>query len=85
MSIKQIEFTIIVNGHPVPIKVNVNKPMRVAVEKALKNSGNSGQPIDNWELRDASGQILDLGKEIEDFVLEKDTKLYLNLKAGVGG
>lgn len=85
MSIKQIEFTIIVNGHPVPVKVNVDSPMRVAVEDALKVSGNSGQPADNWELRFASGQIVDLDKKIEDFVFDKDTKLYLNLKAGVGG
>lgn len=85
MSIKQIEFTIIVNGQPVPVKVNGNKPMQVAVEVALQVSGNSGQPIDNWELRDVSGQIIDLDKKVEDFVLDKDTKLFLNLKAGVGG
>ena len=85
MSIKQIELTIIVNGQPVTAKVNTEELMSAAVKYALDNSGNSGQPITNWELRDGSGQILDLNKKIGDFVLDKNTKLFLNLKAGVGG
>ena len=85
MSEKQIEITFIVNGQPVLVKAIVDAPIRLAVKDALEDSGNSGQPFDNWELRDASGQIIDFDKEIGDLVLDKNTKFFLNLKAGVGG
>ncbi len=85
MSQNQIEITIIVNGQPIPVKVNVHAPIRVAVLQALQGSGNSGQPIENWELRDASGQIIEIDKKVEDLGVTEGAKLFLNLKAGVGG
>ena len=85
MSDKQIEFTIIVNGQPVPVKVHQYDEIREAVAMALKDSGNSGQPIENWQLRDDSGQIIDIGKKIADSGIKEGAKLFLNLKAGVGG
>ena len=51
MSDKQIEFTIIVNGQPVPVKIDLYAEIGEAVAQALDKSGNSGQPIENWELR----------------------------------
>lgn len=80
-----IEFTIIVNGQPVPIKIDIYAEIREAIVQALDESGNSGQPIDNWELRDASGQPIDTGKKISEAGFTEDTKLFLSLKAGVGG
>jgi hypothetical protein len=55
------------------------------IEHALQQSGNSGQPIGNWELRDAGGQILDPSRKIEDYNLQSGATLFLNLKAGIGG
>ena len=85
MSDKQIEFTIVVNGQPVSVKIDQYDEIREAVAQALKESGNSGQPIANWELRDASGQILDTGKKIVESGIAAGAALFLNLKAGVGG
>lgn len=76
---------IVVNGQPVSVTANRNAPLRTVVPEALKLSNNQGQPPENWELRDASGQLLDLGRKIEDFGFAEDVKLFLSLKAGVGG
>ena len=85
MSANQIEITIIVNGQPIPVKVDVSEQIRVAVKEALEGSGNSGQPFENWELRDASGQIIDIDKKIGNLGIKEGAKLFLSLKAGVGG
>jgi hypothetical protein len=82
----QIDFTVVVNGQPVNFDhINVNTHLREIVKTALEKSGNSGQPIDNWELRDAGGQVLDLNRTLADYGIATGAKLFLNLKAGVGG
>ena len=78
-------LTIVVNGVPAVVERNVNAPLRSAVEKALEQTGNVGQAIGNWELRDANGNVLDLDRKIGDFNFPPDVKLFLSLKAGVGG
>ena len=84
-SANEIDLTVVVNGQPVQVKANIQAPLRTLIEHALQQSGNSGQPIDNWELRDASGQILDPARKIGDFNFGAGTQLFLNLMAGVGG
>ena len=81
----KLSVSVIVNGQPVEVDVNLNAPLKVVAEHALNQSGNSGQPLENWEMRDAEGQILDLSRKAEDYGLTQGTKLFLNLKAGVGG
>ncbi|MHB8812508.1 MAG: DUF2604 domain-containing protein [Steroidobacteraceae bacterium] len=82
----KIDLTVVVNGQPVEMDhLNTNTILKVVVERALRESGNSGQPIDNWELRDAAGQILDLSKRIADYGIMDHARLFLSLKAGVGG
>ena len=85
MSDKVIEFTIVVNGQAVPVKASLLDEIGEAVAKALEESGNSGQPLKNWELRDGSGQVIDTGKKIGESGIDEGTTLFLNLKAGVGG
>jgi adenine-specific DNA glycosylase len=81
----QIELNVVVNGQPTPVKANVEAPVSTLIERALQQSGNSGQPVANWELRDASGQLLDPSRKIEDFNLHSGATLFLTLKAGIGG
>jgi hypothetical protein len=78
-------ITIVVNGNPTEVKANANAPLHTVVNKALEQTGNSGQPPENWELRDSQGGLLDLSKKIGDYNFPPDVKLFLNLKAGVGG
>ena len=80
-----IDVIIVVNGQPVPIEARAHELLRTAAQQALNQSGNSGQPLENWELRDAAGKVLDLASKIGEFHFPDGTKLFLNLKAGVGG
>jgi hypothetical protein len=81
----KIELTVIVNGAPTVVEANENAPLRQALEKALAQTKNTGQPIDQWELRDATGVELPLDQKIGAFNFVAGTQLFLNLKAGVGG
>jgi len=81
----QIDLNVVVNGQPTLVKANTEAPLSTVVEHALQQSGNSGQPISNWELRDGSGQILDLSRKVESYNLQSGATLFLNLKAGIGG
>lgn len=85
MADRKIALTVVVNGTPTVVEVNSNAALQSVVGRALEQTGNSGQPADNWELRDAAGQLLELKKKIKDFDFPVDVRLFLNLKAGVGG
>jgi hypothetical protein len=79
------ELTVVTNGQPVAIEANENAPLRSIIGRALELSGNVGQPPESWELRDAEGALLDLDKKIKEFHFPEGVKLFLNLKAGIGG
>jgi hypothetical protein len=81
----KLHLSVIVNGEPTLVEANANAPLRTIIPKALHESGNAGQPPENWELRDAAGTALDLDAKIESFGFPDDVKLFLNLKAGIGG
>jgi hypothetical protein len=81
----KIQIAVIVNGQPTVVEANVNAPLGTIIPKALEQTGNTGQPPDNWELRDAQGQLLDTSQKISSFDFPADVQLFLNLKAGVGG
>ena len=85
MSKERIEIVIVVNGQPVREKAGADEQVDEVVARALKESGNSGQPLDNWELRDESGQVIDFGRKFRELGIKEGAKLFLNLKAGVGG
>ncbi len=85
MSKNKETVTVIVNGIAQEVEANINAPLHTLLEHALEVSGNTGQPKENWELRDEQGNILDLSRKIEEYGFSEATKLFLNLKAGVGG
>jgi hypothetical protein len=80
-----VQLVIVVNGSPTLVEANPEAPLESVIPKALDQTGNSGQPPENWELRDAGGTLLDVHKKIEDFHFPSDVRLFLSLKAGVGG
>ncbi len=85
MAGNRIEITVVVNGQPTVVEGNLNAPLLTIIPRALEQTGNTGQPPENWELRDAQGTLLDTSKKIGSFHFTPDTSLFLNLKAGVGG
>lgn len=82
---EKVALAVVVNGQATVVEANVNAPLHTIIPKALEQTGNTGQPPDNWELRDAQGTLLDTSQKISSFGFDSDTKLFLNLKAGVGG
>lgn len=80
-----VQIKVIVNGQPVVVEANDHAPLRIIIPSALEQTGNLGQPPDNWELRDAAGTLLDTSQKISSFKFPSDVQLFLNLKAGVGG
>ncbi len=81
----EVHLSIVVNGQPTVVRANRNAPLRTVIARALEQTGNAGQPPENWELRDAAGAPLAVDQKIEDFQFPPDVRLFLNLKAGVAG
>lgn len=81
----KVSLTIVVNGQPTTVDANRNAPLRTVIPQALSQTGNVGQPPENWELRDQAGNLLDVEAKIGSFGFADGTRLYLNLKAGIGG
>jgi hypothetical protein len=82
---KKTEITVVVNGKPAEIFAVEDQPIGAIIPDALEQTGNTGQPPENWELRDAEGNLLDLNKNFGDYAFSEKDRLFLNLKAGVGG
>ena len=82
---KKIPITVVVNGQPTVVDAIEDDPLSTIIPDALRQTENSGQPPENWELRDSDGTLLDLDKKIGDYGFPEKTRLFLNLKAGVGG
>jgi hypothetical protein len=85
MAPNHIDIAIIVNGQPAVVSANLHSPLRSVIPKALEDTGNTGQPPENWELRDSGGTLLDTTHKIESFNFPAGVRLFLSLKAGVGG
>ncbi len=81
----KLPLTIVVNGQPTSIEANEEELLGALIPRALAQTGNTGQPPDQWELRDAAGEILDPKRKVEFFHLAPGTTLFLNLRAGIGG
>ena len=74
-----------VSGTPVTFKENAEKLLSSVIDRALKKTGNVGQAPDSWELRDEQGVFLEPTRAIESYGFGEAVKLFLTLKAGVGG
>lgn len=81
----KIDLTVVVNGEPTVVAAEPHAPLRTVVAKALAQTSNTGQPPDQWELRNEAGVLLNLDQKIEDFGFAPGVTLFLNLIAGVGG
>jgi hypothetical protein len=81
----KITFTVVVNGRDTEVEANVNAPLHTIVPEALRETGNTGQPPENWRILDQPGNQLDPNRKIEDYSFISGTKLFLSLKEGVGG
>lgn len=81
----KLMLTVVVNGTPTEVEASPDEPLQSVIPKALEQTGNEGQPPENWELKDLKGVALDIKKRIGEFHFPCNVKLFLSLKAGVGG
>jgi uncharacterized protein DUF2604 len=81
------KYTIIfvIAGEDVPVEVNPNEPLHVAVTKALKESSNTSRPRDDWEARNADGSLLGSDAKISALGLAAGARVMLSPKVGGGG
>jgi Protein of Unknown function (DUF2604) len=77
-----VPVTVVVNGQPTQVQAGPEAAVQSLIERALQQTGNAGQPPDNWELRNSQGQAIPLATKVADILGQT---LFLNLKAGVGG
>lgn len=83
---KEDVVIVVVNGAATSVNIHGNPSLLDVVETALAQTQNSGQPVENWELRGPDdAPILDLAVKIKKLNLGMDDRLFLNLRAGIGG
>lgn len=82
---ENLDVTVVVSGQSTTIRVNLHQSVEQLVKEALKESGNKGQPPDQWELRTADGTLVDQGLSIGSAGIVAGTTLFLSPRAGVGG
>jgi hypothetical protein len=75
----------IINGEDVPVEMSMEDILARARNKALGDSHNTGQPPDEWEIRNEKGHFLDSQSTIGSHALKNGSKLFLTLKVGLGG
>ena len=81
----QVSVTVVVSGEDVAVTVNPHQKVAELVREALRESGNQGQPLENWVLKTADGSSIDFNQRIGDAGITEGMKLFLNPKAGEGG
>jgi hypothetical protein len=63
----QISLTFIVNGKEANVeKVNLHQPLKVSVEKALEETGNTARELSDWQVK-LNDSELDITKKVEEF------------------
>jgi hypothetical protein len=80
-----LDLIVVVSGSPHPVRVNVHQSLEQVVREALRESGNVGQPLADWELRAEDGTLLDQHLRIDAAGLREGQTLFLNPRAGAGG
>lgn len=81
----KVRLIFIINGQDFPIEANTQAPLIEAVQRALAESDNTGRPPDEWEVRDASGVLLEKNRTPKDLGLIEEVRLFLSLSVGAGG
>jgi hypothetical protein len=80
-----ISLRFVVNGEETVIDdVNLNQPLKVAAEKALKQTSNHARDLSEFQAKYNNADI-NLSGKVETFNFPIDATIYLSLKIGQGG
>lgn len=78
--------TIVINGGGIDIPATPHSLLRTVAQDALQKTGNdAGRPIEEWELKDKDGVLLDMSLTVEHYGFASGVKLYLAPQVGAGG
>ncbi len=75
----------VVNGDPTVVEAAANAPLRVACEKALRDTNNTSRPLEEWETRTETGGRVDIGSKVVDLGLVDGVRLFISVKVAAGG
>jgi len=81
----KIHVTFVINGEPTKVEGKPNDQLVKLLEKALKDSENTGQPIGSWQVTDEPGNVLDVTKTLLELGIHEGAILLASLKAGAAG
>lgn len=82
--VNHISLNFSVTGKQITIeKVNIHQPLKVAVNKALEETG-STRPIEDYDVL-YNNQVLDIHQKVESFNFPKDAVIMVSLRSGQGG
>lgn len=85
MKDNKVALTFVVQGTEVVIEANGNAPLRVAAQQALKQAGDYGRALADWEVKNESGNVLNIDQKVGDLALIDGALLYMTLTVGVNG
>jgi hypothetical protein len=81
----KLHVTFVINGEPTPVEGKPGEQLVKLLEKALKESENTGQPVDAWQVTDEPGNVLDVSKTLAELGIKDGAILLASLKAGAAG
>jgi uncharacterized protein DUF2604 len=81
----KLHVTFVINGEPTSIEGKPDERLVKLLEKALKESENTGQPVEAWQVTDEPGNVLDVSKTLAELGIKDGAILLASLKAGAAG
>jgi Protein of Unknown function (DUF2604) len=75
----------IVNGETTPTDVDLHAPLFHGMRVALEASNNMARPLEEWELRDDSGRLLDRVMSAVENRIAEEAHVFVTLRLGAGG
>lgn len=81
----RVQLIVVISGVPRPAEVNVHEPLQNLVRDVLRDSGDAGRSLEDFELRSEDGRLFDLKSKASDVGIRDGDTLFLNPRAGAGG
>lgn len=81
----RIRVVFVVDGDRVDEAVSLKRPIKSVVHHVLAKTGNTGQPLNRWELKTKDGQPISMDLTFEGAGIRDGDTLFLSPRVGRGG
>lgn len=75
----------IINGENVHVELDKDEPLFVWRDAALRQSHNTGRPLEEWEIRNEQGRLLSVWATLADLDQTHYPRIFVSLRVGAGG